>query len=176
MPPKQSQSIIGRITCFRGGHAAGGYYDPVDIDSGDLIEVPVEDIPFVGLMVFNVPQGPFFLKKCFFFGVCLFGGSQLFLSDATLDHVKKYIGALHIHEDNMPEQMYTDLGGFDTPVQLGAIIPTGEWGFWSRLRSVPYNMPIRRLKAQDLPLKFSWHDWTASYATWGTAWMDMLWK
>ena len=67
MPPKQSQSIIGRITCFRGGHAEGGYYDPVDIDSGDLIEVPVEDIPFVGLMVFNVPQGPFFLKKMFFF-------------------------------------------------------------------------------------------------------------
>ena len=73
----------------------------------------------------------------------------------------------------MPEQMYTDLG---TPVELGAIIPTGEWGFWSRLRSVPYNMPIRRLKAQDLPLKFSWHDWTASYAKWGTAWMEFLWK
>ena len=60
MPPKQSQSIIGRITCFRAGHAAGGYYDPVDIDSANEIEVSVEDIPFICMMVFNVPQGPFF--------------------------------------------------------------------------------------------------------------------
>ncbi|CAJ1454982.1 unnamed protein product [Effrenium voratum] len=45
----------------------------------------------------------------------------------------------------------------------GHFIPKRDWGFWSRTRSAPYNMPVLSLKAEDQPLRFCWHDWSPSF-------------
>jgi len=56
------------------------------------------------------------------------------------------------------------------------VIPLGHWGFHSKKRSTPYNMPIKALTSQDMPLTFSWHRWSASYEEHGEDWENALWR
>lgn len=45
----------------------------------------------------------------------------------------------------------------------GPRIPRSHWAFHSEARATPWNMPVSHLRAEDFPLKFSWHSWSASY-------------
>ena len=42
-------------------------------------------------------------------------------------------------------------------------IPLGDWGFHALTRSTPYNMPVSHLRAEDMPLRFCWHESSDSW-------------
>ena len=45
----------------------------------------------------------------------------------------------------------------------GVHIPLGDWGFHALTRCTPYNMPVSHLRAEDMPLRFCWHEWSDSW-------------
>lgn len=87
-------------------------------------------------------------------------------ADSTLDILKEKVG----------EEIVTNYG--PAPYRqrpLSALIQRSEWGFHSTQRAVPFNMPVTSLRQSDLPLKFSWHEWSDSYQEHGELWEEQIW-
>ena len=93
----------------------------------------------------------------------------LFLpGDLKLDDLKKWISELEVPNEQAPPSF--------AGKKIRDVIPLGHWGFHSTMRSTPYDMPIKALTSQDMPLKFSWHWWSASYKEHGEDWEFAQWR
>ena len=96
--------------------------------------------------------------------------SFLFLpGNLTLDDLKKWISELEVPKDNNAPPPFAGK-------KIRDVIPLGHWGFHSKMRSTPYNRPIKASTSQDMPLTFSWHRWSASYEEHGEDWENALWR
>ena len=42
-------------------------------------------------------------------------------------------------------------------------LPRSHWALHSGRRATPWNMPCAYLRTEDMPLRFSWHEWSESY-------------
>lgn len=42
-------------------------------------------------------------------------------------------------------------------------LPRSHWALHSGRRATPWNMPCSYLRTEDMPLRFSWHEWSESY-------------
>ena len=49
----------------------------------------------------------------------------------------------------------------ETPVPMR--IPKSHWAVRSKRRATPWNMPLDYLMPEDMPLLFSWHNWSSSF-------------
>ena len=85
-----------------------------------------------------------------------------------MDDLKKWISDLEVQNEYVPPSF--------AGKKIRDVIPLGDWGFHSTIRSTPYNMPIGALTIQDMPLKFSWHWWSPSYQEHGEDWEFALWR
>ena len=88
--------------------------------------------------------------------------------DLKLDDLKRWISELEVPNGQAPPSF--------AGKKIRDVIPLGHWGFHSTMRSTPYDMPIKALTPQDMPLKFSWHWWSASYKEHGEDWEFAQWR